>query len=172
MDNRLEKNYSWDATEFFRRLTTSNKLAHEQNYMFAQVSGLEGLEDYINTIQTSRAAVCVSDISPGYTEMNNTPHTRRVKTVFLMKRHKLNDMAARQRCMDEMRELFRQFMSALFKERTRINEGLLYLDPRVQFTEIERYFAAGAACAYFQISLDTYTNLVYREEEWLQPVLG
>ena len=172
MDNRLEKNYSWDATEYFRRLTTRNKLAHEQNYMFAQVSGLEGLEDYINTIQTSRAAVCVSDISPGYTEVNNTPHTRRVKTVFLMKRHKLNDMAARQRCMDEMRELFRQFMSALFKERTRISEGLLYLDPRVQFTEIERYFAAGAACAYFQISLDTYTNLVYREEEWLQPVLG
>lgn len=167
-DSRLEKNYYWDAADYFRGLTGRNKLAQDQHYMFAEVSGLDGLEEYIATMQSSRAAVCVSDISPGYTEMNNTPHTRRVKTVFLMKRHKVNDMAARGRCMDEMRELFRQFMSALFKERTRINEGLLYLDPRVQFTEIERYFAAGAACAYFQISLDTYTNLVYRAEEWIE----
>ncbi len=168
MDNRLEKNYNWDATEYFRRLTQRNKLAQSQHYAFAQVSGLEGLEDYLNSMLTSRAAVCVSDISPGYTEMNNTPHTRRVKTVFMMKRHKINDMAARENCINEMRELFRQFMSALFKERTRIREGLLYLDPRVQFQEIEKYFAAGAACAYFQIALDTYTNLVYREEEWLE----
>ena len=144
-DSRLEKNYYWDAAEYFRGLTQRNKLAQGQHYMFAEVSGLDGLEEYIATMQSSKAAVCVSDISPGYTEMNNTPHTRRVKTVFLMKRHKINDMAARGRCMDEM----------------------LYLDPRVQFTEIERYFAAGAACAYFQISLDTYTNLVYRDEEWL-----
>jgi len=168
MDNSIEKSYAWDATAYFRELTLRNKLAQRQNYLFAQVSGLDGLEDYIATMKSSRAAVCVSDISPGYTEMNNTPHTRRVKTVFMMKRHKIGDMAARARCMDEMRELFRQFMSALFKERTRISQGFLYLDPRVQFTEIERYFAAGAACAYFQIALDTYTNLVYRDEEWIQ----
>jgi hypothetical protein len=168
MDNRLEKNYNWDATSFFRDLTARNKLAQEQGYLFASVSGLEGLEEYIATMQSSRAAVCVSDISPGYTEMTLTPRTRRVKTVFMMKRHAINDMAARQRCMDEMRELFRQFMSAIFKERTRINEGIIYLDTRVQFQEIERYFAAGAACAYFQISIDTQTNLVYRDEEWLE----
>ena len=100
--------------------------------------------------------------------MNNTPHTRRVKTVFLMKRHALNDMAARERCMDEMREIFRQFMSVLFKEKTRIEQGILYLDPRVQFTEIEQYFAMGCACAFFNISYDVYTNLVYRPEEWLE----
>ena len=107
--------------------------------------------------------------SPQVGALAKTLGDKRVKTVFLMKRHKLNDMNARAACMEQMRELFRQFMSALFKERTRINEGLLYLDPRVQFQEIERYFAAGAACAYFQIALDTYTNLVYRDEEWLQP---
>ena len=84
-----------------------------------------------------------------------------------MKRHALNNMDARQACMDEMREIFRQFMSVLFKERTRIEQGVLYLDPRGQFTEIEQYFALGAACAYFQIAFDVYTNLVYREEEWL-----
>ena len=167
MAANLEKNYNWDATEFFRGLVEKNKLAQEKKYRFARVSGRAGLEEYIEQAQTTTAAICVSDISPGFTEMNNTPHTRRVKTVFMMKRHALNNMDARQACMDEMREIFRQFMSVLFKERTRIEQGIIYLDPRVQFTEIEQYFALGAACAYFQISFDVYTNLVYREEEWL-----
>lgn len=163
----LEKNYNWDATSYFEDLVSRNVLAQAQGYRFARVSGLQGLEDYIATAQKVTAAVCVSDLSPGYTELNNTPHTRRVKTVFLMKRHALGDMKARQRCMDEMRELFRQMMSVLFKERTRLEQGVLYFDPRVQFTEIEQYFAMGTACAYFQIGFDVYTNLVYRPEEWL-----
>ncbi len=164
----LNKNYNWDATAFFRGLVERNKLAQENDYRFAMVSGLNGLEEYINQAQTAKAAICVSDISPGYTEMNNTPHTRRVKTVFMLKRHALNDMKARQACMDEMREIFRQFMSVLFKEKTRIEQGILYLDPRVSFQEIEQYFAMGCACAFFQVSFDVYTNLVYRESEWLQ----
>lgn len=163
----IDKNYSWDAIPFFRDLHARNKLVKEKGYRFAVVSGLAGLEEYINQAQTAKAAICVSDISPGYTEMNNTPHTRRVKTVFMLKRHALNDMKARQACMDEMREIFRQFMSVLFKEKTRIEQGILYLDPRVQFTEIEQYFATGCACAFFQVSFDVYTNLVYRESEWL-----
>ncbi len=168
MATDLNKNYSWDAIPFFRDLHARNKLVQEKGYEFAVVSGLSGLEEYIALAQMATAAVCVSDVSTGFTEMNNTPHTRRVKTVFLMKRHALNDMAARERCMDEMREIFRQFMTVLFKEKTRIEQGILYLDPRVQFNEIEQYFAMGCACAFFNISYDVYTNLVYRPEEWLE----
>lgn len=168
MATDLNKNYSWDAIPFFRDLHARNKLVQEKGYKFAVVSGLSGLEEYIDQAQTATAAVCVSDVSTGFTDMNNTPHTRRVKTVFLMKRHALNDMAARERCMDEMREIFRQFMTVLFKQKTRIEQGILYLDPRVQFTEIEQYFAMGCACAFFNISYDVYTNLVYRPEEWLE----
>ena len=168
MATDLNKNYSWDAIPFFRNLHARNKLVQEKGYEFAVVSGLSGLEEYIALAQTATAAICVSDVSNGFTEMNNTPRTRRVKTVFLMKRHALNDMAARERCMDEMREIFRQFMTVLFKEKTRIEQGILYLDPRVQFNEIEQYFAMGCACAFFNISYDVYTNLVYRPEEWLE----
>ena len=162
----IDRNYNWAAEPFIRSLVANNRLAQQQGYRFARVSGLQGLEDYIAQMQTATAAVCLSDISPGYTELNNTPHTRRVVTVFMMRRHAIDDMEARQRCMDEMRKLFRQFMSALFRERTRLEQGILYFDNRVQFTEIEQYFAAGCACAYFQIAYDVYTNLVYRPEEW------
>ncbi len=98
--------------------------------------------------------------------MNNTPHTRRVKTVFLAKRHKIDDMAARTRCMETLRELFRQYMSLLILEKTKLEQHCIYLDPRISFNEIDRYFFSGCACAYFQIAVDVYTDLRYNEDEW------
>lgn len=163
----IEKNFEWDAEAYFRDLINRNKLAQEKGYRFATVSGLEGLEEYIETVKTTTCAVCLSEESPGVVTLNNTPHTRRVKTVFLMKRHKLNDMKARKACLSEMRELFRQVMSMVFKQRTQIEQGLIYFDERVQFTEIERYFSAGAACAFFQIAYNVYTDLRYNPDEWL-----
>jgi len=160
-------NYNWDAVNFFEQLTDENLLAREEKFTFCRVSGLDGFEEALETMQSSVAFVCVSDIAGGYTELNNTPRTRRVKTVFLAMRHALNDMAARQECMDTMRELFRQFMSKLILEKTKLEQHCIYLDPRITFTEIDRYFASGCACAYFQIAVDMFTDLRYDKGEWL-----
>ena len=92
--------------------------------------------------------------------------TRRVKTVFFAMRHALDDMEARQQCMDIMRELFRQFMSVLIQEKTRVEEEHIYLDPRISFQKIDRYFLSGCACAFFQVATDVYTDLRYNQEEW------
>ena len=163
MDNN---NFNWDATTFFASLTAKNKFAKAQGFTFARVSGLDGFEEALAQMQNATAFVCVSDTSQGYMEINNSPHTRRVKTVFLALRHAVDDMAARQTCMDTLRELFRQFMTVLILERTRLEQQRLYLDPRIAFHEIDEYFFSGCACAYFQISVDTYTDLRYNEAEW------
>ena len=115
---------------------------------------------------SSTAIIAVSDISQGYIEVNNSPHTRRVKTVFLAMRHAIDDMAARQLCMDTMRELFRQFMSKLILEKTKQEQHNIYLDSRISFQEIDQYFFSGCACAFFQIAVDTYTDLRYDPTEW------
>lgn len=159
-------NYNWDAVNFFEQLTDENLLARQEKFTFCRVSGLDGFEEALETMQSSVAFVCVSDIAGGYTELNNTPRTRRVKTVFLAMRHALNDMVARQECMDTMRELFRQFMSKLILEKTKLEQHCIYLDPRITFTEIDRYFASGCACAYFQIAVDVFTDLRYNQNEW------
>lgn len=86
------KNINWDATPFFERLTAQNRLAQAEHFSFHRVSGLEGFEEALHNLQTCTAFVCVSDIAQGYTELNNTPHTRRVKTVFLAMRHALDDI--------------------------------------------------------------------------------
>ena len=156
----------WDATEYFGHLAATNRLAKAKGFAFCRVSGLDGFEEALAHMQRTTAFICVSDIANGYTELNNTPHTRRVKTVFLAMRHKIDDMAARNRCMETLRELFRQFMSLLILEKTKLEQHCIYLDPRISFNEIDRYFFSGCACAYFQIAVEGYTDLRYNADEW------
>ena len=148
----------WDAAAFFERLAATNILAQKEHFIFCRVSGLEGFEEALAQMQTASAFVCVSDIADGYTELNNTPRTRRVKTVFLAMRHAAEDMEARSECMESMRELI--------LEKTRLEENCIYIDPRITFNEIDRYFFSGCACAYFQIAVDCYTDLRYNADEW------
>ena len=161
-----QSNLSWNATAFFQKLASTNKFAKEKDFSFAKVSALDGFEDALQQLQSATAIIAVSDISQGYIEVNNSPHTRRVKTVFLAMRHALDDMTARQECMDSMRELFRQFMSKLILEKTRLELNNIYLDPRISFQEVDQYFFSGCACAFFQIAVDTYTDLRYDPNEW------
>lgn len=164
---------NWNATQFFEQLTASNRLATSENFVFCRVSGLEGFEEALEQMQSAAAFVCVSDIADGYTELNNTPRMRRVKTVFLAMRHAINDMEVRNECMETMRELFRQFMSVLTLERVKLEQDCIYIDPRISFNEIDRYFFSGCACAYFQIAIDKYTDLRYNANEWnKQPTAG
>lgn len=159
-------NGRWDAAAFFEILTDTNRLARQEGFTFCRVSGLDGFEDAVNQMQSASAFVCVSDIADGYTELNNTPRTRRVKTVFFAMRHAAEDMAARSECMEIMRELFRQFMSRLILEKVKLEQNCIYLDPRISFNEIDRYFFNGAAGAYFQIAVDVFTDLRYNSDEW------
>lgn len=157
---------NWNATAFFEELTHANRLAADKNFVFCRVSGLEGFEEALGQMQSAQSFVCVSDIADGYTELNNSPRTRRVKTVFLAMRHAVDDMDARTDCIETMRELFRQFMSVLILEKTKLEQDCIYLDPRISFNEIDRYFFSGCACAFFTIAVDRFTDLRYHEEEW------
>ena len=136
-------NGRWDAASFFENLTATNRLARSEGFTFCRVSGLDGFEEAVNQAQTQTAFVCVSDIADGYTELNNTPRTRRVKTIFFAMRHAAEDIEARAECMEIMRELFRQFMSRLLPEKVRLEQNCIYLDPRITLNEIDRYFSAG-----------------------------
>ena len=160
---------TWNATAFFEKLTETNRLAQQEHFRFCSVSGLQGFEEALAAMGSTTAFICVSDNSDGYTDINNSPHTRRIKTVFMAMRHALDNQDARLECLHTMRELFRQFMSVLILEKTKLQENNIYLDPRVRFTEIPQYFASGCTCAYFQIAVDIYTDLRLNPAEWSTP---
>lgn len=158
---------TWAADKFFEKLTATNRLALAEGFTFCRVSGLEGFEEAVAQMQNTAAFVCVSDVADGYTDLNNTPRTRRIKTIFFAMRHAAEDMEARAECMATMRELFRQFATRLILEKVRLEQNCIYLDPRISFNEIDRYFFSGAAGAYFTIAVDCFTDLRYCKEEWV-----
>lgn len=162
-----KQDYDWNASAYFKELTRRNRLAREQGFKFCRVSGLDGFEEALAGMQQTQAFVCVDELGAGFSQLSPSPRTRRVKTVFLAMRHAVDDMEARQRCFDTMRELFRQLMTALIREKTAIEEHFLYVDPRIQFSEIPAYFASGCACASFQVAIDSMTNLCYDDDEWI-----
>ena len=98
----MKSNFNWNATAFFQDLVARNKFATAQGFAFARVSGLEGFEEALQTMQSTTAFVCVSDMSQGYIALANTPHTMRVKTIFLAMRHAIDDMEARLACMERL----------------------------------------------------------------------
>ena len=158
---------SWDAAAFFERLLSKNKLAQSLGFRFCRVSGLDGFEEALDEMKNTVNFFCVSDVSDGYMELDNTPHTRKVKTVFMAMRHKAQDMDLRTHSLNVMRELFRQLMSVLIREKTKLEEKHIYIDHRITFNEIDRYFFSGGSCAYFQIAVDVFTDLCYDPVEWI-----
>lgn len=159
-------NFNWDSGEFFEHLTASNKFALDNGFVCVRVSSLEGFQGALDRMYSSSAFVAVDDTSQGYISIDNSPHTRRVKTIFLALRH-AEDPSSREAAMATLRELFRQFMSVLIMERTRLAENCIFVDENINFNEIDKYFFTGCACAFFQIAVDTYTTLVYNPDEWL-----
>ena len=104
-----EKVFNWDAETFFRILTRANKLAQENNFKYCRVSGLQGFEEVLASAQSDTAFVAVQTEDDGYMSLVNSPHTRRVKTVYLAMRYPINRLDLRSSCFSIMQELFRQF---------------------------------------------------------------
>ena len=73
----MKSNLNWNATAFFQDLVARNKFATAQGFAFARVSGLEGFEEALQTMQSTTAFVCVSDMSQGYIALAPPPHKAR-----------------------------------------------------------------------------------------------
>ena len=163
MENRKS---AWSAVDFYRGLTEHNRLAKEKHFVFARVSGLEGLQEAIARMQSTAAFVMVADNAAGYTELEPTPHYRSMNTVFLAMRHAMGDMTARETCLKTIKELNRQFCSKLLMQKTLLQENAQYLDPRINLQEAPSHLIPGTAICMFEVAVDTYVDMSYNPEEW------
>lgn len=164
--NMESRTTPWSAVDFYKGLTEHNKLAKSKNFVFARVSGLEGMVEAIGKMQSSPNFVMVADNAAGYTELEPTPHYRNMNTVFLAMRHKVGDMEARQRCLDTIKELNRQFCSKLLMQKTLLQENAQYLDPRINLQEAPSHLVPGTAICMFEVAIDTYVDMSFNPEEW------
>lgn len=164
---RFTPMFNWDAVSFFESLVERNKLAQSLGMRFCVVSSLRGMEDAVNSMQDATAFCCVQDSSPGVANLEPSPSVDRIKTVYLVARFSLMDMDARTQALNALQDVFRQFMSVLIRERTRLEQQAIYIDSSIDFTELSEFFLSGCVCAYFNIKVNTAVDMRYIESEWL-----
>lgn len=162
--------YLWDAEAFFRNLTESSKLAVEMGAKFCAVSGPQGFEDVLASMKTTSAFVAVCSEEDGSIDIDNSPHSQFVYIVFLAERYKIDNMTARKKALKRLRRLFAQFTSVLIQEKTRLEQDCIYIDSKIRFREIDKYFFPGAACAFFMISVTHYSDFTFDEDQWTIPL--
>lgn len=163
--------YSWDAEAFFRKLTESSKLAAEMGAKFCAVSGPQGFEDVLSSMKSTKAFVAVCSEEDGAIDIDNTPHSQFVYIIFLAERYKVDKMDARKNALKRLRRLFAQFASVLIQEKIRLEQDAIYIDSKIRFKEIDKYFFSGAACAFFQVSVTHYSDISFNEDKWTTPLI-
>jgi len=157
----------WNALPFFQGLTAQNKLCREKGFKCVPVSGLEGMETAIASMQNHPNLIMVAENAAGFTELSNTPHVTKYRTVFIAMRHKHDDMTARQNCMDIIFEIHRQFCSKLIQEDTRLKENYQYLDTRITLQEVSKYLVPDTAICMFELGVNTFIDLEPNPDEWI-----
>lgn len=163
---------NFNAAEVVRRLTETNILAQENGFRFCLVSGLEGMEEAVQTMQSTRAFVCVFDNSVGYADLENLPRTNRTFTIAFAMRYPQNGtlsetaQAARLHVMRTLRELFRQFASAMMREQYRIENDMQYLNSRMTMQEASKYLIPGTAVLITELTVQHYIDMQYDPKEW------
>lgn len=160
----------FDLVTFLRSLTSKNRLAITHGFSFRVVSDLEGFGEALDSMQLYKPFIAASDSAEGEVSLLNTPSIRSVRSVFMFMPHPIDDnaMAHRRECFNTMREIFRQFLTVLIREHTKLHLAGLALEPEIEFQELDRYFFSGGACAVFHLAFTDRYSLIFQPDLWTQ----
>jgi hypothetical protein len=158
-----------DFYNYFSEICAKSRLAQENGFLFAKVSGISGLEECVANAQMSNAFFAVDDVTDGSVIMKNGHFfTRRILTVILLQRFTLQEQATFNHAMDTCRELRRQIFSRLLHDRVLPQyRDLTYIDlSQSLFRELERATLAGCTGTYIMFNVDIPTNYTYNADDW------
>lgn len=159
-------NGQWNALQYFTALAQANRLASSTGFKVTEVSGPAGLVSILADVMQSPDIIAVDDTTEGFSSIEASPYQEKTKTVFFCSKHEALDLSARASCLDLHREIFRQFLSMIIRQRTRLLQSYITLNPRIALQEIDRHFAPGYACSTFTMHVRLPMDLRLRHEEW------
>lgn len=167
----MDATHFFDAIGYFRNLCERNILARDSGFHFCTCSGIETLQGPLQNYRTKSAFFCVDDTND--TTISRTSsgghYAKRVFTVFLMRRYRIDDMEDRARQLEICRDLFSQILSKLLVDEDDLRNELVYLDTRnVMSREFGQYFLSGCTGLYFMVEVSEPVDLSYNDEQWAE----
>lgn len=158
----------FNATAYFENCNSKLKLCVDNKYKFSRVTGIEYLEDILADIKQP-AYLAVDDTDDGVIVREGAGYfVKRVITVFVLRRYKINDQEERENKLAETR-LIREKLTAKMIKDSNFNEELMYLDKtRFPYKELPGYFASGTCGIYFFVTIKEPTNLCHNTDDWYE----
>jgi hypothetical protein len=159
----------FNSYDYFADICAKNKLTVSGKYKFCRVTGLGNLEEVIQNFKREQAYFCIDDTNDGYTyrSQGGGYFERRMYIVYLLKKYPLNDMQKQHDALDECRRIYRSVCTKLVKDRSRLENDLIYLlTDRLPYYEMEGYAISGVTGLYAMISVDEPVNLCYNANDW------
>jgi len=156
----------FDPIAYFQTLSGRLKLTKDK-YHFSKISGLSELEGILANRKQHLYHIAVDDSENGVTMEGSGRgfFERRSYTVFLCGVVKSDDMDARAAQLEELRSIYRKFLSKLLLDQSQ--SGLMLIDTsRTPFYELPGSFADGVVGLYFMITVDNQINLSYESTDW------
>ena len=159
---------TFDAHKYFEDICLRNKITAANKYRFCKVTGLSYMEEVILKFKSEKAYFCIDDTEDGNIVKQGGGYVeRRQYTVFLLKKYNLNKMDEQHEALNECREIYRQIVKRLIRDRRFLENDMTYLHvDRIPFYEIPGYFISGCTGLYFMITIDIPTELCYDGDEW------
>ena len=167
----MNDNSLFDAFGYFRSLCENNKLAQADNFHYCTCSGIESLQEPLQNYRTKNAFFVVDDTTDSAVFRGRAGgyYCRRVFTVFLLRRYRIDDMKDRQEQLNKCRTLFHQLMSKLIVDEDDLKEDLVYLkSDSVMSRELGQYFMSGCTGLYFMIEVSEPIDLIFDDSQWLK----
>ena len=163
-------NSSFDAIAYFYALTERNKLAQEKGFVPVTISNTENLEGLMEEYRDNDRFVAVTDTNSGNLSSPDGAYgfsKRRAYTVFILSAYEYGNMQSRQEELELCRELFRQFVSRILRDKYLYDEKQMYFDTHaIPNQELGRYYLSGVAGLHFTLYVQEPVDLQYEENQW------
>lgn len=153
---------------YIERLTRSNRLCRAEGFVPTTCSGINYLEGLLEDYREASRMICVSDVcDESLRQVGGGWMKRRLFTVFVLSRFDYGNRASQAEATELCREVMRQLLSRMLRDREAADGQLLYLDlDDVRSQELGGTFLQGATGLYFLIAMDEPTSIAYNPKEW------
>ena len=164
------ENSNFDAIAYFYTLTERNKLAKEKGFLPVTISNTDNLEGLMEEYRDNDRFVAVTDTNSGNLSSPDGAYgfsKRRAFTVFLLSAYEYGNMQSRQEELALCRELFRQFVSRILRDKYLYDEKQMYFDTHaIPNQELGRYYLSGMTGLHFTLYVQEPVDLQYEEGQW------
>ena len=165
----MEKN-SFDAIAYFWSMALRNKLAVANGFKPVTISGPDNLEGIFEDYRDADRFVAISDTNTGNLSSPDGAYgfqRNRAYTIFILSAYEYGDMQSRQKELELCRELFRQFVSKIIRDKYLYDEKQMYFDTHsIPNQEIGRYYLSGVTGLHFTLYVQEPVDLIYDDEQW------